>query len=293
MDYAERVAIVTGASSGIGRQTALDFAKRGCRIVISARRGELLRETAAACEAAGAQVEAMTGDLAERAFAESMVERALARFGRVDVLVNNAGIPKHKQFYDVTPEDVEVTMGVNFMAPAYLTLACLVTMGVNFMAPAYLTLACLPAMLRQGEGYVVNISSAAGRMPPPRESVYAASKYALTGFSEGLALDLAGSGIHVGVIHVGPIDTEIWGKTETETAYKGKRYPPSLISNAVFTCIEQRRHEMTVPRSLTLPYWIKVLLPGLFRWGTARFDPVTPEVIEDARERARRETPSR
>ena len=275
MDYAERVAIVTGASSGIGRQTALDFAKRGCRIVISARRGELLRATAAACEAAGAQVEAMTGDLAERAFAESMVERALARFGRVDVLVNNAGIPKHKQFYDVTPEDVEDTMRVNFMAPAYLTLAC------------------LPAMLRQGEGYVVNISSAAGRMPPPRESVYAASKYALTGFSEGLALDLAGSGIHVGVIHVGPIDTEIWGKTETETAYKGKRYPPSLISNAVFTCIEQRRHEMTVPRSLTLPYWIKVLLPGLFRWGTARFDPVTPEVIEDARERARREMPSR
>jgi NAD(P)-dependent dehydrogenase (short-subunit alcohol dehydrogenase family) len=275
MDYAERVAIVTGASSGIGRQTALDFAGRGCRIVISARRGELLRETAAACEAAGAQVEAMTGDLAERAFAESMVERALARFGRVDVLVNNAGIPKHKQFYDVTPEDVENTMGVNFMAPAYLTLAC------------------LPAMLRQGEGYVVNISSAAGRMPPPRESVYAASKYALTGFSEGLALDLAGSGIHVGVIHVGPIDTEIWGKTETETAYKGKRYPPSLISNAVFTCIEQRRHEMTVPRSLTLPYWIKVLLPGLFRWGTARFDPVAPEVIEDAREKARREMPSR
>jgi NAD(P)-dependent dehydrogenase (short-subunit alcohol dehydrogenase family) len=275
MDYAERVAIVTGASSGIGRQTALDFAGRGCRIVISARRGELLRETAAACEAAGAQVEAMTGDLAERAFAESMVERALARFGRVDMLVNNAGIPKHKQFYDVTPEDVEDTMGVNFMAPAYLTLAC------------------LPAMLRQGEGYVVNISSAAGRMPPPRESVYAASKYALTGFSEGLALDLAGSGIHVGVIHVGPIDTEIWGKTETETAYKGKRYPPSLISNAVFTCIEQRRHEMTVPRSLTLPYWIKVLLPGLFRWGTARFDPVAPEVIEDAREKARREMPSR
>jgi NAD(P)-dependent dehydrogenase (short-subunit alcohol dehydrogenase family) len=275
MDYAERVAIVTGASSGIGRQTALDFAGRGCRIVISARRGELLRETAAACEAAGAQVEAMTGDLAERAFAESMVERALARFGRVDMLVNNAGIPKHKQFYDVTPEDVEVTMGVNFMAPAYLTIAC------------------LPAMLRQGEGYVVNISSAAGRMPPPRESVYAASKYALTGFSEGLALDLAGSGIHVGVIHVGPIDTEIWGKTETETAYKGKRYPPSLISNAVFTCIEQRRHEMTVPRSLTLPYWIKVLLPGLFRWGTARFDPVAPEVIEDAREKARREMPSR
>jgi short-subunit dehydrogenase len=273
MDYRGRTAIVTGASSGIGRQTALDFAKRGAHLVISARRAGLLQETASACEAAGAQVEAMTGDLAERGFAESMVERALERFGRVDFLVNNAGIPKHKHFYDVTPEDVEATMQVNFMAPAYLTLAC------------------LPPMLRQGEGYVVNISSAAGRMPPPRESVYAASKFALTGFSEGLALDLAGSDIHVGVIHVGPIDTEIWDKAEIEPGYKGKRHPPSLISDAVFTCIEKRRHELTVPRSLVLPYWLKVLLPGVFRWGSGRFDPAPPEVVEAARARARGEKP--
>jgi len=273
LDYRGRVAIVTGASSGIGRRTALDFAKRGSQLVISARRAGLLRETAAACEAAGVQVEAMTGDLAERAFAESMVERALERFGKVDILVNNAGLPKHKHFYEVTPEDVESTMQVNFMAPAYLTLAC------------------LSPMLRAGEGYVVNISSAAGRMPPPRESVYAASKYALTGFSEGLALDLAGSNIHVAVIHVGPIDTEIWDKTEIAPGYKGKRHPPSLISDAVFTCIEKRRHEMTVPRSLMLPYWLKALLPGLFRWGSARFDPVAPEIVEAARARARGETP--
>ena len=95
-----------------------------------------------------------------------MVGRALLRFGRIDVLVNNAGIPKHKQFFDVTPEDVDYTMRVNFMAPAYMTLAA------------------LKPMLAQEEGYVVNISSGAGRIPPPRETVYAASKFALTGFTE-------------------------------------------------------------------------------------------------------------
>ncbi len=268
MDYTGKVVIVTGASSGIGRQIALDFGRRGARLVISARRAELLQRVARECEAEGAEVEALVGDLAERAFAESMLQRALERFGRLDVLVNNAGIPKHKQFYDVTPEDVDYTMRVNFMAPAYLTIAA------------------IPPMLRQGEGYIVNISSGAGKLPPPRESVYAASKYALTGFSEGLALDLAGSGIHVAVIHVGPIETEIWDKAESPVAYSGRKYPPSIISDAVFRCIEKRRHELTVPRYLAPLFLLKSLAPGLFRWGAARWDPVPRGVIEEARKRA-------
>ncbi len=107
MDYTGKVIIVTGASSGIGRQIALDFARREARLVLSARRAERLQQVTRECEALAGEVEAMLGDLAERAFAESMVVRALERFGRLDVLVNNAGVPKHKQFYDVTPEDVE------------------------------------------------------------------------------------------------------------------------------------------------------------------------------------------
>lgn len=268
MDYSGRVVIVTGASSGIGRQLALDFAERGSRLVISARRGDLLRNVAELCRGEGVEVEMMVGDLAERAFAESMVARALERFGRLDVLVNNAGVPKHKHFYDVTPEDIDYTMRVNFMAPAYLALAA------------------IPAMLRQEEGCIVNISSGAGKLPPPREAVYAASKYAMTGFSEGMALDLAGSNIHVGVIHVGPIATEIWDKAESPVAYSGKKYPPSIVSNAVFRCIEKRRHDITVPRSLASIIYLKTFLPGLFRWGAARWDPIPRGVIDEARKRA-------
>jgi short-subunit dehydrogenase len=269
MDYRGRVAIVTGASSGIGRQVALDFAARGAGVVISARRRELLEEVAATCAARGAAVEALAGDVAERAFVEQMAARAVARFGRIDVVVNNAGVSKHKQIYHLTADEVDYVLRVNFLAPALLTLAA------------------LPAMLRRGEGWIVNVSSAAGKLPPPRESVYAASKFALTGFTEGLWLDLAGSGIHAAVIHVGPIDTEIWQKTDEPTAYHGRKLPPSAVSAAIFRAIERRRHEVWVPGMLRLAWWLRLLAPGLFRWGAARFDPVPAEVIAAARARAR------
>ena len=268
MDYRERVVIVTGASSGIGRQVALDFAGRGASLVLSARRADRLAQVAGDCEARGAAVEAMTGDVGERRFVEHMAARALRRFGRIDVVVNNAGISKHKQIYHVTPEDVDYVLRVNLHAPLYLTLAA------------------LPAMLRRGEGWVINISSGAGKMPPPREAVYAASKFGLTGFTEGLWLDLAGSNVHAAVIHVGPIDTEIWQKTDEPTAYRGRKYPPSVISRAVFTAIERRRHELWVPRTLRLAWLLRVFLPAAYRAGAARFDPVPAEVVAAARARA-------
>jgi short-subunit dehydrogenase len=267
MEYRGRAVIVTGASSGIGRQVALDFAARGASLVVSARRQDRLAEVARECSANGATVEAMTGDVAERAFVETMVVRALERFGRIDVVVNNAGVSKHKQIYHVTPEDVDYVLRVNFLAPAYLTLAA------------------LPSMLRQGEGWIVNISSGAGKFPPPRETVYAASKFALNGFTEGLWLDLAGSNVHAGVINVGPIDTEIWSKTDEPTAYRGRKYSPTLVSRAVFRCIERRRHELWVPRSLMIPWLLRSFLPGLYRAGARRFDPVPADVVARARSR--------
>ncbi len=269
MDYRERVVIVTGASSGIGRELALDFAARGARLVLAARREAELGAVAREGAARGGQVEAAVGDVADRGFVEALVARALSRFGRLDIVVNNAGVPKHKQVYHLTAEEVE-----------YVT-------RVNFLAPALLTLAALPAMLRQGEGWIVNISSAAGKIPPPREAVYAASKFALGGFTEGLWLDLAGSGIHAALVNVGPIDTEIWRKTDEPTAYRGRKLPPSAVVAAVFRAIERRRHEVWVPGWLRLAWWLRVFAPGLYRAGSARFDPVPAAVIAAARERAR------
>jgi short-subunit dehydrogenase len=275
MEFRDRVTIVTGASSGIGRQVALDFAARGAALVIAARRRDRLDEVAAACAARGSAIEAMVGDVGERGFVEAMAARALRRFGRIDVVVNNAGISKHKQIYRVTADEVDHVLRVNFLAAAHLTLAA------------------LPAMLRQGEGWVVNVSSLAGKIPPPREAVYAASKFALNGLSEGLWLDLAGSGVHVAVINVGPIDTEIWDKTDEPTAYRGRKLPPSAVSRAVFRAIEERRHELWVPGVLRLAWLFRIFMPRLYRWGSARFDPIPPEVIAAAREQADLTRPER
>jgi hypothetical protein len=268
MDFRGRAVVVTGASSGIGRQLAVDFAGRGASVVISARRREELAETARACEAAGGTVEAMVGDVAERAFVEGMAVRAVERFGRLDVVVNNAGVSKHKQLYTVRADEVEYVLRVNFLAAAYLTLAA------------------LPVMLRQREGWIVNISSAAGKIPPPRETVYAASKFAMNGFTEGCWLDLAGSNVHAAVVNVGPIDTEIWRKTDEPTRYRGRKLPPSAVSRAVFRAIERRRHEVWVPATLRLVWLLRVFFPGLFRFGAGRWDPVPAEAIAAARERA-------
>ena len=267
MDYARRVALITGASSGIGRQLAHDFARRGARLLLVARREARLREVANECEELGTQAEIAVGDLADRSFCDSLVPVCLTRFERLDVLINNAGVPKHKLIYDIEPDEIEHTFAVNFLAAARLCCAA------------------IPPMLRRGEGWIVNISSAAGRVPPPRESVYAASKYALTGFTEGLALDLAGSNIHPAVVHVGPIDTEIWQKAAAESPvrYRGRKYSPQIVSDAVFRCIEQARYELTVPGSLRLSFWLKALLPGVFRRGAGRWDPVPAHAIASAR----------
>src|SRR5262249_46115716 len=217
---------------------------------------ELLEQVGADCGARGVRVEALVGDVAERAFVETMAARAVERLGRVDIVVNNAGVSKHKQLYHLDAAEVDYVLRVNFLAPAFLTLAA------------------LPAMLRRGEGWIVNVSSAAGKLPPPRESAYAASKFALTGFTEGLWLDLAGSNIHAAVIPVVPIGTEIWHKTDEPTAYRGRKLPPSAVSAAIFRAIEQRRHEVWVPGSLRLAWWLRLVAPRLFRWGSGRFDPV-------------------
>jgi short-subunit dehydrogenase len=268
VDYRARVVIVTGASSGIGRQVALDFAARGAGVILAARRADRLGDVARECERAGGRVEAVVADVAGDGVVEGLVARALERFGRLDVVVNNAGVPKHKQFFDVTADDVEHTLRVNLIAPARLVVAA------------------LPAMLRQGEGYVVNVSSVAGKLPPPREAVYAASKFGLTGFTEGLWLDLAGSNVHASVIHVGPIDTEIWQKTDEPTAFRGRKLPPKAVSDAVFRAIERRLPEVWVPGRMRLAWWFRLLAPSLFRAGAARFDPIPHEAIESARRRA-------
>jgi short-subunit dehydrogenase len=271
MDYRGKIVLITGASSGIGYVTARAFAQRGATVVAVARREALLQRLMEECRPHAPQSLYLAGDLGERAFAEHVVDDTVARFGRLDVLINNAAISKHKQIYHLSAGEAERVMAVNFYS-------CLWT-----------TFAAIPPMLRQGGGTIVNVSSFAAKVSPPREPIYAASKAAMNAFSEGLWNDLAGSNIHVAIINPGPIDTEIWEKEDEPTAYKGKKYPPEIVTAGIFEAIEKRRFEMTIPKRnpmLLTARWLRLLLPGVLRWGMAKSDPVPKEVIERARARA-------
>jgi len=272
VDYRDKVVVVTGASSGIGFVTARAFARRGATIVGVARREELLQKLLAECQPHATAASYLVGDLGERVFAEHVIDDTVQRYGRLDILVNNAAVSKHKQIYHMSADEADYVMRVNFMSSVWTTLAA------------------IPYMLSRGGGTIVNISSFAAKVAPPREAAYAASKAAMNSFSEALWNDLAGSNIHVAIINPGPIDTEIWLKEDEPVAYKGRKYPPEIVTDAIFEAIEKRRYEMTIPKRnpmLLTARFLRLAIPGVLRFGMAKSDPVPREVIEAARVRAR------
>lgn len=277
MDFRGKIAVVTGASSGIGRVTALSLAQAGATVVATARREPLLQEVTASCREHTADSCYIVGDLGEKAFAEHLVAHTVATFGRIDILVNNAAIPMHRPIYEISVEDAEDVMRINF-------LSCLWT-----------TFAAIPHMLVQGEssgegGYIVNVSSFAAMVTPTHETLYAASKGAMNGFTRGLWNDLAGSGIHCALVIPGPIDTEIWDKFDDENAYSGTLYPAQLVADEILASIRKRRFEVTVPRrnpQLVAARLFATFIPSVVRKGVARMNPVAPRLVREAIARAR------
>jgi short-subunit dehydrogenase len=271
VEYRDKVVIITGASSGIGYVTARAFAQRGSIVVAVARREPLLQKLIAECQAQSPKSHYIAGDLGERALAERIVDETVAKHGKVDVLINNAAISKHKQIYHTSVEEADYVMRVNFMSCVWTTFAA------------------IPAMLRLGGGTIVNISSFAAKVAPPREALYAASKAAMNSFTEGLWNDLKGSNIHVALINPGPIDTEIWLKEDEPPSYNGKKFPPEIVSEAIFEAIDKRRFEMTIPKRspmLMTARLLRLIAPGVLRIGMAKTEPVPYEVVERARVRA-------
>lgn len=268
--------MITGASSGIGRVTAVYLAERGAVVVGVARRADRLATLEAELRALSPRSFTCVADVGQREEAERAVAETEQRLGRIDVLVNNAAISKHKHIWHTSAEEAEEVMRIN-------VLGCVWT-----------AFAVLPGMLRRGEGSIVNVSSIAGRVVPAREALYGASKAALDAFTFGLVTDLEGSGIHAGSVVVGPIDTEIWAKLDEPASFRGRRHPPELVSRAILEVVEKRRHEVFVPRwspALLVARLLRRVAPGLLRSGMRRMDPVPAAVLEAARARAERGLP--
>jgi short-subunit dehydrogenase len=184
-----RVAVITGASSGIGRAIALTMAARGASVVGLARRADLLDELAAELRRHGTASATAVCDVADANAYRTALERVEADRGRIDILVNNAGIDLMLPALDGD----EITVHRVF--------------DVNFFATVTGTLAVVPGMVRRGWGAVVNVSSDTVRAPEPRQGAYAASKAAISAFSESVALELSGRGVHVHVLYPGWVPT--------------------------------------------------------------------------------------
>lgn len=257
MRIAGAVALVTGASSGIGRATAIELARRGATVAVVARREGKLEATAQACREHTAGSFALTGDIGVAQDCRAVVAEVEERLGQLDIVVNNAGISMRKHALDTTPDDIEHVLRVNYLGAVHVTMAA------------------LPGMVERDRGSIVNVTSVAGYIPNPKESAYGASKAALSLWSHGLAVDLDGTGIHVGVVSPGPIDTEIWDMDETPAAYDGTKHPPETVADEIVRTIEAGRVHVTAPRrygAVGALYPLPVI-GRIMRRGLVRFDP--------------------
>jgi 3-oxoacyl-[acyl-carrier protein] reductase len=196
----ERVAVVTGASKGIGRAIALELAGTGADLVICARGAAGLELVATEIRACGRAVEVVSADVATPAGAALVLERARSRFGRIDVLVNNAGKGAPKRMLELTEDDWHASFELNFMSAVRCSLDC------------------VPLMLQQGGGRIINISSRVGRQPDPYFAPYAAAKAALINFTKNLANAFSKDGILCNCIVPGLIRTEAVEEAAQESA---------------------------------------------------------------------------
>jgi len=222
-----RTVLITGASSGIGAALARELAGRGDTVGLVARREDRLAEVLADC---GPSARMWVADLAEATAADRVATAALQAFGHVDVLVNNAAIPSVRHVTRLTPDDVEEVMQVNLHGPVRLTLAL------------------LPSMIERSAGTIVNVSSMGGRLGILREAAYCASKFALCGWSEALAMDLWDTPLRVRLIIPGPVDTEIWDRPGRERAvYDGEKAPAEDVARGMAEAIDSDTFEHYLP----------------------------------------------
>lgn len=222
--------LITGASSGIGAATARLLASAGHTVGIIGRRADRLQAVLDSCREATPASTAWVADLGDLARAEEIAGEAEESFGGVDVLINNAAVPKRMPVAELTPAQVEEVMRVNFFSPVRMTLRL------------------LPHMLARGAGTIVNVASLGGRLGIPQEAAYCASKFALTGWSEAMAIDLHGTGVAVRLIQPGPIDTDIWERPgERPALIDVPKEPPELVAAGILDALTADRFEHYLP----------------------------------------------
>lgn len=245
MEIKGKIVVITGASSGIGRAAALEFARRGASVVLAARRKSLLEETAAKCRALGAAATVVPTDVTKRDQCIALIAAA----GPVDVLVNNAGFATFAPIENANPDDFEAMMKTNYLGTVYCTQAA------------------LPRMLARGAGSIVIVASIAGLMGYPNMGAYGATKFALVGFAEALRDEVIGRGVDVALICPGTTDTEFFVKAEREKLPGASRLilslSPERVARAICDSARDGSYRRIVPFTARVFIRLKELFPRI------------------------------
>ncbi len=239
---ADRVAIVTGASTGIGAAIAEAFAAEGARVVLAARSHDKLAAVAARIAQSGGKAETQPTDVTREAEVLALFQRTLARFGHIDILVNNAGISAPGNIESLALEDWRRVLEVN-LTGAFLCAR-----------------EAFKAMKRQGGGRIINIGSVSARVPRPHSAPYTTSKFALEGLTRALALDGRRHGIAVSILHPGNTATPIWEGEAEQAAKEGLMAPDAVARIAVM--MAALPPDMNLLEGLVLPLTMPFLGRG-------------------------------
>jgi short-subunit dehydrogenase len=253
MLFGDKVIVITGASEGIGAELARQLAREKPKLVLAARRVEVLQAVAGQCEAAGAEAIAVRCDVGVEADCKALVASAVSRFGRIDILVNNAGVSGHARLEDVSDfRWYEDMMRVNFMGSVWCTRYAL-------------------AELRKSKGLVAGVSSLAGKVGVPERTAYSPSKFAQAGFFEALRTELAGTGVDVTVVFPGVVATDIRlhgydadGKAAGRSGLEEEdAMSVEECARQIIAALRGRRRELVMTTKAKIGLWLKMLAPRL------------------------------
>jgi len=231
---ADQVLVITGASSGIGRATAVEAGRRGATVILAARNVRALHAAAAEVERAGGTPHAVPTDVAEFAQVERLAREAIERFGRIDTWVNNAAVAMYATVEQASVEEIVRVIQVDLMGQIY---------GIK---------AALPHLRRQGGGTLICVGSALSERAVPLQAPYVAAKHALKGFTESLRMELEreASGINVTLIEPSSINTPFFRNARSKTGVKPRPMPPvyepEIVAEAILVAAEHPRRDLVV-----------------------------------------------